>query len=116
MEIFKKCINLLNKECKEIISYKLKNKENSKLVFFGVSNLFQRLIHDFLRCNIFPDLYATMILINMEKKLNHILFIILKYYNIKAIYAYNEINYNMPRNLFIYYRRDYTNGLSSFCF
>lgn len=55
MNKFKQCINLLTKECKGIISYKLKNKENSKLVFFGVSNLFQRLIYDFLRCDIYPD-------------------------------------------------------------
>ncbi|GAB1465098.1 hypothetical protein MASR2M54_05980 [Aliarcobacter cryaerophilus] len=33
MNQFQQCINLLKKECKEIISYKLKNKENSKLVF-----------------------------------------------------------------------------------
>ena len=64
MNQFQQCINLLKKECKEIISYKLKNKENSKLVFFGVSNLFQRLIYDFLRC----DIYSDYICDNDEKK------------------------------------------------
>ena len=122
MENFKKCINLLKKECKEIISYKLKNKENSKLVFFGVSNLFQRLIYDFLRCDIYPDyicdndikkhgkevesyiIHNPEILFNQDEEfiviitssfIDEIKSQLTKYYNIKAIYAYNEINYNI---------------------
>lgn len=122
MNQFQQCINLLKKECKEIISYKLKNKENSKLVFFGVSNLFQRLLYDFLRCDIYPDyicdndikkhgkdiesyiIYNPEILFNQNEEfiviitssfIDEIKSQLTKYYNIKAIYAYNQINYNI---------------------
>ena len=122
MNQFQQCINLLKKECKEIISYKLKNKENSKLVFFGVSNLFQRLIYDFLRCDIYPDyicdndikkhgkevesyiIHNPEILFNQDEEFIVIItssFIyeiksqLSKYPNIKAVYSYNEISYKL---------------------
>ena len=122
MNQFQQCINLLKKECKEIISYKLKNKENSKLVFFGVSNLFQRLIYDFLRCDIYPDyicdndikkhgkevesyiIHNPEILFNKNEEfiviitssfIDEIKSQLAKYPNIKEVYSYNEISYKL---------------------
>ena len=122
MENLEKCTNLLNKECKEIISYKLKNKKNSKLVFFGVSTLFQKLLYDFLRCDIYPDyicdndtnkhgqdvesyiIYNPEILFNQDEEfiviitssfIDEIKSQLAKYPNIKEVYSYNEISYKL---------------------
>ncbi len=120
MNNFKQCIELLNKECKEIIYDKLKEKKNHKLVFFGASSLLKKLLNDLSRCGIYPDyicdndikkhgekfeshtIYNPSILFNKNHKfivlitssfINEIRNQLSIYPNIQSIYAYNEINY-----------------------
>ena len=91
-------------------------------MFFGVSTLFQKLLYDFLRCDIYPDyicdndinkhgkevesyiIHNPEILFNQDEEfiviitssfIDEIKSQLSKYPNIKAVYSYNEISYKL---------------------
>ncbi|AYJ79300.1 hypothetical protein AN286_03805 [Aliarcobacter cryaerophilus ATCC 43158] len=117
--------NLSNKfyvSAKNKNSIAIQNNLKNKLVFFGVSNLFNNILNEFSRCNVFPNyicdndinkhgkevesyiIYNPEILFNKNEEfiviitssfIDEIKSQLNKYPNIKAVYSYNEISYKL---------------------
>ena len=117
--------NLSNKfyvSAKNKNSIVIQNNLENNLVFFGVSNLFNNILNEFSRCNVFPDyicdndikkhgkevesyiIHNPEILFNQDEEfiviitssfIDEIKSQLAKYPNIKEVYSYNEISYKL---------------------